>query len=123
MSGLPTVLVVDDEDIPRRVTARALTEQGYFVLVAQDGQEAWDLLQQAHAIVEAVVTDVRMPNMGGLELAALVATLPNTPPVILMSAYGPDRLSLGLPFIAKPFRPDQLVALVDQVLGTIRPKH
>ena len=121
--SLPTVLVVDDEDIPRRVTARALTEKGYFVLMAHDGREAWELLQQAHEIVEAVVTDVRMPNLGGLELADLVATLPNAPPVILISGYGPDKLSVGLPFLAKPFRPDQLVALVAQVLETSRPKH
>jgi CheY-like chemotaxis protein len=111
----PIVLIVDDEDAVRQMMTRALQESGFRVIAAQDGAAAWDLLQ-AGASVQAVITDVAMPGMTGLELAAKVATLPNAPPVILVSGHRRDSLQ-EIPFLPKPFGPDQLATFVDQVLG------
>jgi CheY-like chemotaxis protein len=112
-----TVLVVDDEDILRRIMTRALTDGGYQVLVAADGAAAWELVRSAQGGIQAVVTDLVMPRMGGVELAAWIATLPSPPPVVLISGYAHDKRELDLPFLAKPFRPDQLVTMIGQVLA------
>jgi two-component system cell cycle sensor histidine kinase/response regulator CckA len=118
-NAVPTVLVVDDEHILRQMMTRALEQQGYRVIAAEDGESAWELLQ-AGARVHAVVTDVAMPGMTGLELAAKVATLPNAPPVILISGYRHDT-SLEYPFLPKPFGPTQLGEIVHRLLGGVTP--
>ena len=114
-----TVLIVEDEAIVRRMMARTLEDYGYRVIAAEDGESAWELLQ-AGATVHAVVSDVAMPGMTGLELAAKVATLPNAPPVILISGYRHDT-SLEYPFLPKPFGPAHLAGLVGQLLGGVTP--
>jgi two-component system cell cycle sensor histidine kinase/response regulator CckA len=112
-----TVLVVDDQEIVRHVMTRGLTDAGFRVLVAEDGMEAWDILQEAREPVDVVVTDIVMPRMGGIELAAKVATMPDPPRVVFVSGYGRGRISLDQPFLTKPFDPDELTSLVNQVLG------
>jgi two-component system, cell cycle sensor histidine kinase and response regulator CckA len=114
----PTVLIVDDEHVLRQLMKRALEERGYRVIAAEDGATAWELLQ-AGATVDAVVTDVSMTRMTGLELAALVATLPNAPPVVLVSGYRQDTSALGSVFLPKPFLPDQLANTVGQLLSDL----
>ena len=113
----PTVLIVDDEDVVRSLMARVLEDQGYRVLRAQDGLVAWDLLQRSQGSIDAVVVDVVMPRMDGLELAARVATLPKAPPLVMTSAYPYNRAVLDHPFLPKPFRPEQLVTMVGRILG------
>ena len=66
--------------------------------------------------IHLVVTDIVMPVMGGVELAARVATLPTPPPVVFISGYGRGVISIDRPFLIKPFDPDQLTALVSQIL-------
>lgn len=113
----PTVLVVDDEDILRRIMARVLMDAGYGVLVAGDGVAAWEMVRLANGSVKAVVTDMVMPEMGGAELARKIATLTAPPPVVLISGYAQNQFQLGLPFLRKPFRPNELVTMVAQVLA------
>ena len=67
--------------------------------------------------IDLIVTDLVMPVMGGVELAARVATLPSPPPVIFISAYGRGVISMDRPFLIKPFDPNQLTALVQQLLS------
>jgi CheY-like chemotaxis protein len=114
----PTVLIVDDEHVLRQLMKRALEERGYRVIAAEDGATAWELLQ-AGATVDAVVTDVSMTRMTGLELAALVATLPKAPPVVLVSGFRQDTSALGSTFLPKPFLPDQLANTVGQLLSDL----
>jgi CheY-like chemotaxis protein len=114
----PTVLIVDDEHVLRQLMKRALEERGYRVIAAEDGATAWELLK-AGATIDAVVTDVSMARMSGLELAALVATLPNAPPVVLVSGYRQDTSALGSAFLPKPFLPDQLSNTVGQLLSDL----
>jgi response regulator RpfG family c-di-GMP phosphodiesterase len=71
----PLILVVDDDPIILRVVSRLLTERGYRVLVAPDGQAAWELLQGPPSLpVDLILTDVRMPRMGGAEFGTLVGS-------------------------------------------------
>jgi CheY-like chemotaxis protein len=69
MAEQTAILVVDDDLTVLQVVSRLLTENGYRVLTAPDGQAAWELLQGAPPLQGALVpTDVRMPHMGGAEL-------------------------------------------------------
>lgn len=119
----PTVLIVDDEELLRWLMIRVLEDRGYRVIPAENGRVAWELLQRTRETIDAVVTDVVMPIMDGLELAARIASLPNAPPLILVSAYPYPRASLDHPFLAKPFHPEQLATMVGRILGaTERPR-
>jgi CheY-like chemotaxis protein len=100
----------------RRRLARALGERGFQVLAAQDGLEAWELLQDGGQPIHAVVTDIRMPRMDGLGLAHRVQSLPNPPGLVSVSWYGEHDLNALQPFLAKPLHPDQLAALLRQSL-------
>jgi CheY-like chemotaxis protein len=118
-----TVLVVDDDRPVRELAARMLQEAGYDTIQAIDGQDAWRQLRRAPGKVEAVVSDVVMPNMTGTELLARVqADFPGLP-VVLMSGYSADDLrARGLeqypvPLLTKPFEQDELVAAVNRILG------
>jgi two-component system cell cycle sensor histidine kinase/response regulator CckA len=117
-----TVLVVDDDRPVRELAARMLQEAGYDTIQAIDGQDAWRQLRRATGKVEAVVSDVVMPNMTGTELLARVqADFPRLP-VVLMSGYSADDLrARGLeqypvPLLTKPFQQDELVAAVNRIL-------
>jgi CheY-like chemotaxis protein len=115
----PRVLVVDDEPIIRRFTAQILTAAGYDVLTAVDGQEAQSIASHPDAVLDLVITDVRMPNLDGLELGRALAVLHPDLPVLFMSGYGPPGVTASIPvsrFIAKPFNPDQLLAEVHRYL-------
>jgi len=118
----PTVLVVDDEDAVRWLMARVLKDQGYRVILAEDGLVAWQLLQKAKGRIDAVVADVAMPRMDGIELAARVAALSPAPPLVMTSAYPYNRAVLDHPFLPKPFRTEDLVTLVGRVLGAVEHK-
>jgi CheY-like chemotaxis protein len=111
------VLLVDDQEVVRSVMCQAMLEAGFRVLVADDGQTAWGILEQAIERIHLIVTDIVMPVMGGVELARRVATLPSPPLLIFVSGYGRGVVSPERPFLMKPFEPDQLVALANRMLG------
>jgi CheY-like chemotaxis protein len=112
-----TILVVDDQEVLCRLIGHELEAAGFRVLLADDGEPAWRILVKGTELVHLIVTDIVMPVMGGVELAARVATLPSPPPVIFISAYGRGVISMDRPFLIKPFDPSQLTALVHRVLG------
>jgi two-component system cell cycle sensor histidine kinase/response regulator CckA len=123
-----TVLVVDDDPSVRKVTARALRWSGYAAAEAADGREAWNYLRRPGVAVDVVVCDVVMPEMTGRELAALLRKTRPSLPVILMTGYEPDDLSVPgaedatVPLLRKPFEPDRLVALIEQCLSDAQSK-
>ena len=112
-----TILLVDDEEMLRHVMTRALEAYGFRVIAASDGLAAWQLLQANGQAIHAIVTDVRMPRMDGLELAERVATLPNSPPLLFISGYPRGSIPSDHPFLSKPFEVDQLVDSIAQVLN------
>ena len=116
-SPLRTLLVVDDQEVLRRLIGQELEAAGFRVLLADDGCTAWSILERGTQPIDLIVTDLVMPVMGGVELAARVATLSSPPPVIFISAYGRGVISMDRPFLIKPFDPSQLTALVQQLLS------
>jgi len=113
-------LVVDDEEMVCRYTARVLMDAGLRVLEAHGGQEAMGLLERlGPAVVGLVVSDVAMPRMTGVELATLMGQRWPAIPVLLVSGdSGPSSEYRGA-FLAKPFTPDALIAAVEELLGSL----
>jgi CheY-like chemotaxis protein len=122
-SAAPVVLVVDDEAVIRASVARALTLAGMEVAVAPDGRRALRLIADGAVQPSVVVTDIEMPGMTGIELAArLLALRPNLR--IVMMTGDPDRAdaarrhpSIVDEVLLKPVRPAELVAAVRPATG------
>jgi len=116
--GTGTVLLVEDEPALRELAVKSLTQAGYTVLEARDGQRALSLAAAVGLdALHALVTDVVMPNMGGAVLTrALRAARPRLP-VLYMSGY-PDRdlVGDGTAFLPKPFTPAMLATAVYELL-------
>jgi signal transduction histidine kinase/ActR/RegA family two-component response regulator len=116
------VLVVEDEEAVRSMTARLLQSEGYRVLTAANGQEALELLQPNQERLDLMITDVAMPAMNGRELAEQVLQLYPELPVLFTSGYTDDEMvRRGLiephhPFLSKPFSPDVLASIVRQMI-------
>jgi len=118
-----TVLVVDDEDMVRRLAARMLAGMGYRVLEARSGQEAVRLLRRGAHRIQGVLTDVAMPGIGGRELGETIAQCWPQIRVLYMSGFAETRmvnagqLDPTQPFIQKPFTSEQLGSKVRKLLG------
>ncbi len=131
-----TVLLVEDEPSVRRLAERALSQRGFGVLVAANGQEAIELASVHRDAIDVLVTDVVMPGQDGFELArALTDSSPGLR-VLFISGYPTDtlrerRLELppSVPLLNKPFTPSILVREVQRLLldveesGTAAPRE
>ncbi|MGP1386247.1 MAG: response regulator [Thainema sp.] len=117
-----TVLVVDDSNTVREMIADLLGKVGIKVLEASDGAEAKQKIEASPP--DLVVMDIVMPNMNGYELCRWVKSNRTTQdiPVVICSSKGEefDRywgMKQGADaYIAKPFRPDEMVETVKQLL-------
>ena len=97
------ILLVDDEDLVRQGTAEMLREMGHEVHCASGGAEALGLLSRG-ASADVVVTDFKMPQMDGAELAANIRVSHPGLPVLLITGYtGVSEHALDLPRLSKPF--------------------
>ena len=118
-----TLLVVDDEEMVRRLAARILLGEGYHVEEAGGGQEAIRVLQRAFQRIDLVVTDVAMPGIGGRQLGETILRCWPAVRVLFMSGFPAHRileegaLDPASPFLQKPFTRDQLTRKVKQVLA------
>jgi CheY-like chemotaxis protein len=83
--GGPVVLVVDDEAVVRAYVARALTVAGMEVAVAADGREALRLVAEDRVRPAVVVTDIEMPQMSGVELAARLLAIRPSVRIVMMT--------------------------------------
>ena len=107
------VLVVDDEENIRLVLKTLLKKHGYEVEVADSGESALALVDTFGP--DVILTDVRMPKMGGLDLLATLKAKQNPATVIVMSAYGNVDLAIeamkagAYDYVGKPFKPDEIV--------------
>lgn len=119
-SSSVTVLVVDDNEQNRRLTARMLRDEGYHVMEAHSGEQALECLETRQ--VRVILTDIAMPGgMDGLELAQRIVAADPGRPVVLMSGY--DRifphlgaLAAKFPLLQKPFSADQLGRQIREAL-------
>jgi CheY-like chemotaxis protein len=128
--GCEKILLVEDEDAVRSVAARVLLNQGYTVIQARNGEEALTLLNQLDETIDLVLTDVVMPDMGGLALAEQIRIRSPGLKLVYMSGYSEtDKLQPGLrnfetPFLQKPFSAENLVLKVREVLDAApQPDH
>ena len=120
--GTETVLLVEDEDAVRALASRVLAEQGYAVHEARNGREALAVLERPDHGIHLVLTDVVMPDMGGVELADRVAAAHPDVRIVYMSGYSEgDKLHPGVrlsayPFLQKPFSPESLAVRIREAL-------
>jgi CheY-like chemotaxis protein len=114
-STAATIMVVDDEPEVRAIVAEFLEDFGYCVLQAASGTEALRLLDDDPR-VQLLVTDIRMPEMSGLELADRATVAHPSLKVILISGYFVAQ-QVRRRFLRKPFRMRELAAAVRAELG------
>ncbi|MBI4622004.1 MAG: response regulator [Verrucomicrobia bacterium] len=119
------ILVVDDEEPVRLLTASILTGHGYRVVTARDGAEAIAVFAPRAAEVRLLLTDSDMPMLGGPALAAALRRLKPALPVVSMSGAD-SRVSAAhqeftTAFLAKPFQAEALLSLVRRTLDEARP--
>jgi PAS domain S-box-containing protein len=120
--GRETVLVAEDDAAVREVVAKSLTNRGYTVLRAPDGQTALEMAHGLAGRVDLLLTDIVMPGITGRELAQTLAVEHPKLRVLFMSGYTDDAvvrrgvLEEGMPFLQKPFTSDALALKVREVL-------
>jgi len=110
------LLVVEDQDEVRSILVRILSDEGYHVIEASDGRQAVKFLDSEIG-VDLVLTNIVMPGMDGLELAAQVLSKSRTP-ILFMTGYGQQHWYEPVPgpVLWKPFSPAVLCAEVRRVL-------
>lgn len=113
-----TILLVDDEESLRQVTAQVLSKMGYNIIEAADGEEALKIFRERRNDIDLVLTDVIMPEMGGVELAREIHSLHHTMPIIFATGYDRDEVTQSnlqldnSQVISKPFPYDTLGQLI-----------
>jgi PAS domain S-box-containing protein len=117
-----TVLLVEDEDAVRHVTARILREQGYTVLEARRAGEARTLAEKHAGTIDVLLIDVVMPEISGPKLAEELSASAPSLRVLLMSGYSGGLMqeaatASGTPYLEKPFTPNALSKKLREVLG------
>ena len=122
LSGIGTVLLVEDEDGVRAFSARALRNKGYEVLEARSGEEAMEKLSEAATPIDLLITDVVMPKVDGPTLVRQVRDQRPDLKVIFISGYAEDAFrkrldqEAGIHFLPKPFSLKQLAGKVKEVM-------
>lgn len=121
-SGEPTILVVEDNPGLRALAEEVLSSAGYGVLAAQDGVDALRLAEQYAGPIQLLLTDVTLPQSGGVEIAALLTALRPELKVLFMSGQaraamtGMGNLEMEVNFIQKPWSPRALCEEVGKLL-------
>ncbi len=116
------ILVVDDEKYIREGLVAALQLDGYSGLQAEDGEQAWKILNKES--VDMVITDLRMPNMSGSELLKKIYSTYPTIPVVVLTGHGTieDAVTAmqngAVDFLTKPVNLDHLSVLIKRTLST-----
>jgi len=117
VEDVPHILVADDDAEMRAVMARALARDGYRVSLARDGVDLLRALRGGPGhpgLPDMVVTDVRMPGIGGLEIVSHLRSWGYAAPILVVTAFGAaetaeDALARGATaFFSKPFDLDDL---------------
>jgi CheY-like chemotaxis protein len=124
LAGVGTILVVEDEDVVLNLVSRVLESSGYTVLKARGPREAEEVFMEQGGQVDLLVSDVVMPVMSGHALYQRLKESQAELQVLFMSGYTEETLVQhgieedDVPFLHKPFKPDQLIAKIQEVLGT-----
>jgi CheY-like chemotaxis protein len=117
------ILIAEDEEALRALTARALTDSGHDVVTAIDGADALDILNRENGRFELLLTDIKMPLMDGIALALATARDHPKITILLMTAYADQReraanlSALIHDVILKPFTLAEVKAAVTDALA------
>lgn len=120
----PRVLIVDDEKFIRDILADFLGMEGYVVRTAEDGQAALSELGNAH--YDLVISDLKMPRMGGIELLEQIGTAAPNALTVIMTGFGTvetaiDAMKRGAyDYILKPFKVEEVIHVVQRGLDKQR---
>jgi two-component system, cell cycle sensor histidine kinase and response regulator CckA len=116
-----TILLAEDEAGVRSLVRLVLTRAGFRVLEAADGSEALRLFETHAERIDLVVTDLLMPGVTGQVLHERIHAVRPALPVVFMSGYTDplpgQELTAGVPFLHKPFHPNELLAMVRAALS------
>lgn len=113
-----SVLLVDDDESVRLSLHEILTHHGYEVLEAVDGVQALDLWQENSDNIDAIIMDIVMPQMDGLEVAKHIRTTGSTIPICMMTGYSNQHVQpeLKVHLFRKPIDPDILLQYLENEL-------
>lgn len=125
------LLLVDDEPFNLEILGEHLTDAGYEICTAEDGEAAWQVIQNDETGFDAILLDRMMPRMDGMAVLYLLKKHPRylRVPVIMQTAVGsPDAVSEGLAagayyYLVKPFQRDMLLAIVDAAVSAFRERQ
>ena len=121
-----TILFVDDDELVRMFVSTALKRNGYRVICAENGDEAQEIFSRDSDGFQVVITDLLMPKMGGHILVQNLRSISETVPILYISGYATTTLmESGIEigdndFLQKPFRIDELLQKLDDLLAPIR---
>jgi DNA-binding NtrC family response regulator len=116
-----TILIVDDEKNIREGLGRSLEMDGYTVLLAEDGKQGWNLVNEEQ--VDLVIADLRMPGMSGGDLLKRISSSYPTIPVIILTGHGTVETAVeamrngAFDFVTKPVNLGRLSLLVERALS------
>jgi two-component system response regulator AtoC/two-component system nitrogen regulation response regulator NtrX len=120
----PRILIVDDEPAARYGLKRALGVSHYEIIEATDGEGALEEIERSHP--DLVICDIQMPKLDGISLLKRLAGEPHLPPVIMITAYGSERVAVdamkagAYDYLSKPYEVDELRCVVENALETVR---
>ncbi len=117
------IMTVDDSASVRQMVSFTLRDAGYEVVEAVDGQDA--LGKVDNQVLNMVITDLNMPNLDGIGLIRALRALPSCKfiPIIMLTTESQaekkqeGKAAGATGWIVKPFKPEQLIAVVKKVLG------
>jgi DNA-binding NtrC family response regulator len=118
------VLIVEDDNAMAQMCAKLIRRRGHTVVIAASGQDALAMVREARDI-DVVITDVQMPKMSGMQLAARLHALNANLPIILMTGYAlllspSEALEIGAAdYILKPFEPETLIGSLERALNSV----
>ncbi len=120
--GEATILLAEDDENVRKLTAAALMSNGYRVVQAGDGRAAIEAAAAFAEPIDLLLTDLVMPVMGGFDVARELRRTRPESRILMMSGYTADADDVEIAeiadgFIAKPFTPRQLVAAIAALLS------
>jgi hypothetical protein len=118
--SLGTVLLVEDEEGIREVTAMLLSHLNYSVICAACGADAIEKFRKYQGSINVLLTDVVMPGMNGIKLVQTLRGMDPELKVIIMSGYPGEEGSeeTGAPFLQKPFTTEKLAKTLSKVMDS-----
>ena len=118
---MPKVMIVDDAQFMRLRLSKLLSEHGYEIIEAEDGQQAVELYRSTHP--DVVLMDITMPHKDGLQALEEIRTYDPQANVIMLTALGQQSMVLqavqsgAKDFVVKPFDPARVMKALQKVLG------